>query len=382
MTAPSRRDRAAEHDHRGQRHHHDHDRADGGLRQPLVGGEAVDADRQRIEIERPDQQRRRQLLHHLDEGHDGRRQHRPAQQRQMDAPQHLARPGTQHARAGVHRRIDGGKAGRDVGEPDREEAHRVGKQQRERRAAQQEPARQSKDGAAQPVDAVIGQRQRQQDADGDHGARDGVAQGGELDQPVERAAAHQAAGIAQEQGEHDDDRGGRRGEAEAVGGVAQEMRVDGDRARPPRELRQMDRRHDEAQDDGQRTGRDRADRRPERKLGRIALVAQVRGDVEAGAAARMALDQDQEAGDGDQDERDLRGALAIAEPVPGPIDRRRQRLHAVILDGAEIGERLEERQHHAGGDGGPRQRQARRRRRCATGRGPGCGSPRSGRATG
>ena len=114
------------------------------------------------------------------------------------------------------------------------------------------------------------------------------------------------------------------------------------------------------------------------ELGRIALVAQVRGDVEAGAAARTALDQDQEAGDGDQDERDLRGALAIAEPVPGPIDRRRQRLHAVILDGAEIGERLEQRQHHAGGDGGPRQRQARRRRRCATGRGPGCGWPRSG----
>ena len=64
-----------------------------------------------------------------------------------------------------------------------------------------------------------------------------------------------------------------------------------------------------------------------------------------------------EAGDGDQDKRDLRGALAIAQPVPGPIDRRRQRLHAVILDGAEIGERLQERQHHAGGNGGPRQRQ-------------------------
>ena len=68
-------------------------------------------------------------------------------------------------------------------------------------------------GAAQPVDAVIGQRQRQQDADGDDGARDGIAQGGELDQPVERAAAHQAAGVAQEQGKRHDDHGGRGGEA-------------------------------------------------------------------------------------------------------------------------------------------------------------------------
>ena len=78
-------DRAAQHDHRGERDRHDHDRADRGLRKALVGRKAVDADGQRVEVERPDQQRRRQFLHHLDEGHDARRQDRSAQQRQMDA---------------------------------------------------------------------------------------------------------------------------------------------------------------------------------------------------------------------------------------------------------------------------------------------------------
>src|SRR4029453_15860955 len=94
-------------------------------------------------------------------------------------------------------------------------------------AAQQQAARQAEHGAAQMVDAVIGKCQGQQDADGDDGARDGVAQGGELDQPVERAPAHQAAGVAQEQSQGDDDDGGRGGGGKAVGGVGPEKGVGG-----------------------------------------------------------------------------------------------------------------------------------------------------------
>ncbi|MEK6822931.1 MAG: hypothetical protein AABY13_03800, partial [Nanoarchaeota archaeon] len=84
----------------------------------------------------------------------------------------------------------------------------------------------------------------------------------------------------------------------------------------------------------------------------LGMVAQARSDVEAGTAARLALDQDQQDRDGDQDQRDLCRALAVAQPVPGPVDRRRKGVDAVILHGAEVGQGLEKRQHHAGDDPG------------------------------
>ena len=79
--------------------------------------------------------------------------------------------------------------------------------------------------------------------------------------------------------------------------------------------------------------------------------------MEAGASARAALDEDQERGDGDQDQGDLRRALAISEPVPGAVDRRRECMDAVVLHRSKVGERLEEGQHGAGRDGRACQRQ-------------------------
>ncbi len=72
----------------------------------------------------------------------------------------------------------------------------------------------------------------------------------------------------------------------------------------------------------------------------------------------MPFQQDQPDRDGDQHERDLRRALAISHAVPGPVDRRRESVDAVILDGAEIGERLQQGERRAGRDGRPGQRQA------------------------
>ena len=208
------------------------------------------------------------------------------------------------------------------------------------------------------VDAVVGQNEGQQYTDRDDGARDGIAKGGELDQAIEGASAFQAAGVAQEQGQaRDDDRGGS-GEGEAVGGIAEETRVDQGRAGVPGELRQVDRRHDETQHDRQAAGQRRGGGQPARELGGIAAVTQVGGDMEAGTATRMTFDQNQQCGDGDQHQRDLRGALAVSQTVPGPVDRGREGLHAVILDSAEVSERFEQRQRHASGDGGARERQS------------------------
>jgi len=92
----------------------------------------------------------------------------------------------------VSSRIDGSETRRDARHPHGEEAYRVGDQQREGGTAQQQAGRHSEEAAAQTIHPVIGQRERQQYADRDHGARDGIAQRGELDQAIERAPAHQA----------------------------------------------------------------------------------------------------------------------------------------------------------------------------------------------
>ena len=131
-----------------------------------------------------------------------------------------------------------------------------------------------------------------------------------------------------------------------------------DRARPHRELRQVKRRQHEAQQHGQGAGEKGGQRSAGRKGRRFGAMAEVGGDGEAGATAGMPFQQDQPDRDGDQHERDLRRALAISHAVPGPVDRRRESVDAVILDGAEIGERLQQGERRAGRDGRPGQRQA------------------------
>ena len=68
------------------------------------------------------------------------------------------------------------------------------------------------------------------------------------------------------------------------------------------------------------------------------MMAQVGRDGESRPAARMAFQQDENGRDGNQCQRDLRGTFAISHAVPGSIDRRREGVNAVVLDGPEIGE--------------------------------------------
>ena len=82
--------------------------------------------------------------------------------------------------------------------------------------------------------------------------------------------------------------------------------------------------------------------------------------VDAGeglAAAAVALERDQ-AGDRDQHHAgDLRRARQARTVEPGGEDRQRQRLHAEIFAGADVVERLEQRQRKTRGDRRARQRQ-------------------------
>ena len=122
-------------------------------------------------------------------------------------------------------------------------------------------------------------------------------------------------------------------------------------------MREVESGQEEAHQDRQGAGQHGRGRPPGCEGDRLGVVTQGCHDVEAGMPARLALDYDQQYRDGDQDQRDLGRALAVAQPIPGPVDRRREGMDAVVLHGAEIGQSLEKCQHHAGCDGRACQRQ-------------------------
>ena len=172
--------------------------------------------------------------------------------------------------------------------------------------------------------------------------------------------------------------------AQAVGGVAQEAPIDGQRA--PRTSARAGPGGRVGTAKPSRTGSAQASSsggsRPAARAAGSAWWRRLAATWKRARPREWRSSRISRHGDGDQDQRDLRRALAVAEAVPGPIDRRREGLHAVILDGAEIGERLEERQRNAGGDRPAGPAACRRAGRSAMDRGPGCGSPRSAAATG
>jgi hypothetical protein len=88
-------------------------------------------------------------------------------------------------------------------------------------------------------------------------------------------------------------------------------------------------------------------------------------------AAAIAFERDQRGDQRQQRQRDLRGARQAAAVEPGGEDRQRQRLDAEIFAGADIVERLQQRQRHADRQRRPRQWQRdvahQAPRRCAGG---------------
>src|SRR5215471_3001876 len=72
--------------------------------QPLVGGVSVGQDREGIEIERPQHQRRRKLLHHIDEDKKRRGKHARTDQRQIDSHQRIPGTARQQFRSAANRR--------------------------------------------------------------------------------------------------------------------------------------------------------------------------------------------------------------------------------------------------------------------------------------
>ena len=85
--------------------------------------------------------------------------------------------------------------------------------------------------------------------------------------------------------------------------------------------------------------------------------------VVAGAAARDALDHQQEQHEGEQHGRQLRGGDAVAEREPGAVNAGGKGVDREIGDRAVVGQRFHQRQRDAGGDRRSGQRQRHREER-------------------
>ncbi len=155
---------------------HDGQSAQRGLLELFDRGEAVDVRRQRLEVEGAQQQRCRQLLHAVDEDEQRRGAERRHQQRQVHAPQGRQRAFAQRARRGVEAGRDAVHAGLDRRQRDGEEADHVGERDGEQRAGEQQSRRDAERGAHEVVDAIVDAGERDQQADGEHRARHGIAE--------------------------------------------------------------------------------------------------------------------------------------------------------------------------------------------------------------
>ena len=131
---------------------------------------------------------------------------------------------------------DAAQAAVDGAVGDRQEAHCIGEQKREHRAAEDQAGRQAEDFPAQCVDPFVQGGEGDDDADGENGARHGVAERREAGQAPEQAAGGAPGRIGQEQGDRHRDQRRRPGQNDAGQQQADKVRIDdlgGGQPRPP-----------------------------------------------------------------------------------------------------------------------------------------------------
>ena len=159
-----------------------------------AGGELIDVGRQRLDIERAQQQRRRQFLQAIDEHQQRRAPQRRAQQRQMDRPDQRR---TGACRACARRRRVRSRCAR--GRPARSRSRWRGSAPRRRQiTAALEPAstRPTCDAGEAPrdgVDRLVDGDQRRQQAERQHRAGHRIAEAGDEEAGRGERPAHAAA---------------------------------------------------------------------------------------------------------------------------------------------------------------------------------------------
>jgi hypothetical protein len=176
-------------------------------------GKGEDLGGERVEVEGPQQKRRRQLLHRIDEDEQsGGAECRP-QQRQMHPPGHLAHRGAE--RPGRCVDVAGDLAETRLHGPERggKEADRIGEHQRKGGSRENEPGRQIEQRPHQGIDAVVEARQRDEQADGEHGAWHRIAEARHRTHGMDELGPRLPPRISEHDGEEDGECRGGRGQA-------------------------------------------------------------------------------------------------------------------------------------------------------------------------
>ena len=321
-------------------------------------GPSPDRDRERLEAERSEEQCRRQLLHHVDEDQRQRRRQAPAREREVDRPKRTEPARPERAGRLVETPRDPGEARLDTLAPDGQEADEVGEQEPRYRAGDKQPGR----GAGEPREPgrqrPVEPREREEHAHRDDRARERVPEAGQAG-----CAGHERRRLApervcEERGHrrHDERRDPGEGEAldERAAEALRHVALPGRRDGPEGELADGQPEGEGQRAETQGRGGDRADA-PEREARRGPRQAARVG--EPGAPARPTLECQEQAGQPEQDGRELGRGRAVEHAVPHAIDGLGQGPHAERRHGAEVGQRLHARERGAGGERGARERQ-------------------------
>ncbi len=349
--------RAKQHD-RSQADKHDHQRGDRAVLIGAARGFGIDVGGERLEVERPQQERRRQFLHAIDENQDCRGAERGLQQRQMHAKHGAARALAEAARGHVEARRNLGIARFDAAGGDGEEADHIGEHERRPRAGNQQPGAEAESLPRRGVQCIVEGRQRYQQSDREHRSRDRVAERADARGRVGEPAAIEASGMRQHETEHERDRGGGRRKQDAVARFDHDVGGKADETDPrPGFVHQMGGRKDEADQHRRAASCERADAREARELGECGWVRAAAAAGKLPVPPAPAFQEHQREHGRQHDERDLRRARQARTVHPGRVDRDRERAYAEKFRSADIVQRLQQCQRSADGDGGTGERQ-------------------------
>ena len=157
-----------EEDHRHETDGNDCECADRRLLELLERSEIIDMSGQGLEVEGPEQERRRQLLHGIDKDKQRRRRQRRLQERQMDAPERAQNGLAKGPCGGVEIGRYAPQTGIDSPERNRHETDGIGKKQSKNASRQEQARREAEAGSHQAVEPIVETRKRDEQTNRQH----------------------------------------------------------------------------------------------------------------------------------------------------------------------------------------------------------------------
>ena len=275
----------------------------------------------------------------------------------MDAAQDPRRRRAQGARGVVDVRGDADERRIDGVHRHREEPDEIGEDESGYSPGDDEAGGHAEDAAREIVDAVVDPGERQQGADGHHRPGDRVAQAGDAARGASDRPQAQPGGVGDDEGGRHGEERRQRGEEETGSGERAESRVrpaaparDGPGGEPAGG-------QEESEGERRKAGGRRQARAPAGQAPGEDPTGPAGGVMVARAAPLPSLGGQHREHENQQHGGQLRGGPGVAEGEPRPVDAGREGVDAVIVDRAEVAQRLHERECDAAGERRPGERQ-------------------------